>query len=100
MAELEWSEQALLSLERLRLSHSLPADCRARIEHSAAPLAQFPRLGPQLQSRPQGDLRFLIGPWAWLVLVYLYIADDDRVVIVSVEDGREVAATITSERQR
>ncbi len=33
-------------------------------------------------------MRFLIGPWPWLVLVYLYLALDDLVVVVSVEDGR------------
>ena len=99
MTPLEWSEQSLLGLERLRLSHSLPADSRARIEESAAPLAQFPRLGPELQSRAEGELRFLIGPWPWLVIVYLYRPNEDLLVIVSIEDGRAADATIPGQRR-
>ena len=49
-------------------------------------------------SLPDGELRFLIGPWAWLVIVYLYLPDEDRVIVVSAEDGREAAATIADER--
>jgi len=99
MAQLEWSEDALLGLDRLRLTHNLPADTRARIEASAAPLARFPRLGPELRVLPDtGELRFLIGPWPWLVIVYLYFEAEDRVVVVSTEDGRAATATITEHR--
>jgi plasmid stabilization system protein ParE len=99
VTRLEWSEQSLLGLEQLRLTHSLSADSRTRIEQSAGPLAQFPRLGPELQSRPEGELRFLIGPWPWLVIVYLYRPNEDRLVIVSIEDGRAAAATISAQRR-
>ncbi len=99
MARLEWSESALLGLDRLRLTHSLPADTRERIEASAAPLARFPRLGPELRALPDGgELRFLIGPWPWLIVVYLYVEADDRVVIASIEDGRAATATIAEHR--
>ena len=99
MTQLEWSEAALLGLDRLRLTHTLPADTRERIEASAAPLARFPRLGPELRVLPDGgELRFLIGPWPWLVVVYLFLEAEDRVVIVSTEDGRAATATITEQR--
>jgi plasmid stabilization system protein ParE len=99
MARLEWSEGALLSMDRLRLTHSLPADTRERIEASAAPLARFPRLGPELRVLPDGgELRFLIGPWPWLIIVCLYLETEDRVVIVSTEDGRAATATIAEHR--
>ena len=98
MARLEWSEAALGNLETLRTTHSLPADTRDRVEASAAPLARFPRLGPELRALPDGELRFLIGPWPWLLVIYVYLAADDRVVIVSIEDGRAASTAITRER--
>jgi hypothetical protein len=46
-------------------------------------------LGPELGSPPGGhELRFLIGPWPWLVIVHAHLPDEDRAFIVSVEDGR------------
>lgn len=100
MTRLEWSEQALVGLERLRLTHSLPPDTRDRVESSAEPLSRFPRFGPELRERPdRGELRFLIGPWPWLVIVYLYLESEDRVVLVSVEDGRAATASITDHRR-
>jgi plasmid stabilization system protein ParE len=100
MARLEWSEEALSGLDQLVFSHSLPPDTRDRVEASASPLERFPRFGPELgELAAGGSLRFLIGPWPWLVLVYLYFEDDDRVVIVSVEDGRAASATITPTRK-
>jgi plasmid stabilization system protein ParE len=98
VASLEWSERALASLDQLVVSHSLPADTRERIEASARPLARFPRLGPELRALDDGWLRFLIGPWPWLVIVYLYLEAEERVVVVSVEDGRAATATIMRAR--
>lgn len=99
MATLEWSERALAGLDQLVLSHSLPADTRARVEESVRPLARFPRLGPELRPLAEGgELRFLIGPWPWLVIVYFYVESENRVVVVSVEDGRAATATVTRRR--
>ena len=100
MARLQWSERALATLDQLVLTHSLPTDTRLRIETSARPLARFLRIGPQLRDLPGGaELRFLIGPWPWLVIVYVVFAGENRVVIASVEDGRRSAAsTVTRVR--
>lgn len=99
MTRLEWSESALLGLDRLRLTHSLPADTRHRVEATARPLERFPRLGPALRSLDGGgELRFLIGPWPWLVIVYLYLETENRAVVMSVEDGRAAASTVRRER--
>jgi plasmid stabilization system protein ParE len=95
VTRLEWSENALSGLDRLVLSHSLPADTRERIEASARPLDRFPRLGPELHTLPDGaELRFLIGPWPWLVVIYVHIERENRIVLVSVEDGRAAGGTI------
>ena len=32
--------------------------------------------------------RFVLGPWRWLVIVYVHLEGDDRVVVVTIQDGR------------
>jgi len=78
---------AVDDLDRLVLTHSLPADTRARVRRSLEPCARFPRLGAPLEGRWAG-FRFILGPWRWMVVVYVYDEDDDRVAIVTIQDGR------------
>jgi hypothetical protein len=40
-------------------------------------------------------LRFLIGPWRWVILVYEALDGGERVVVVSVQDGRSSRAVST-----
>jgi plasmid stabilization system protein ParE len=87
VARVELAAVAVEDLERLIRSHSLPADSRERVKRSIAPLARFPLLGAPLQGRWSG-FRFLLGPWRWMILIYVYLEDDDRVVIVTIQDGR------------
>jgi plasmid stabilization system protein ParE len=92
VARVEWSEQAVRSLDRLIETHSLPADTRARLMRSVRPLERFPLLGPAVHARGH-ELRFIVGPWRWMIVVYAHFEGEDRVVIVSVEDGRSSTAT-------
>ena len=92
MTRVEWSDEAVAALAALIRSHHLPADTRARMRRSLEPLQRFPRLGVEIP-RPGAELRFLVGPWRWLVVVYVYFVDEDRVVVVTVEDGRSSTAT-------
>ena len=87
MARVELSEAAIEDLERLIVTHSLPAETRERVRRSLRHLERFPRLGPELPRRWSG-LRFLLGPWRWMILVYVYFEEDDRVVVVTIQDGR------------
>jgi hypothetical protein len=48
-------------------------------------------MGPALSGRWE-DFRFLLGPWRWLVLVYVFIEPEDRVVVVTIQDGRSSSA--------
>ena len=91
MARVELSAVALEALENLIVTHSLPADTRSRVARSLRVLEQFPRLGPELTGRWSG-LRFLLGPWRWLLMVYVFLEDDDRVVVVTIQDARSSAA--------
>lgn len=94
MARVELTAGAVDDLDRLILTHSLPADTRERIRRSLRPLARFPRLGAAIDER-RPEERFLIGPWQWLVLVYEFREAEGRVVVLSTEDGRSSkAATV------
>jgi plasmid stabilization system protein ParE len=85
---IEVSRAAVEDIERLRVTHSLPADTNERIRNSLRALEQFPRLGIALEGSEWEGLRFLLGPWRWMVIVYEVLDAGGRVVIVTVQDGR------------
>lgn len=78
-------------LESLIRTHSLPPDTRRRVARSLQPLERFPRMGPELTGRWR-DLRFILGPWRWLLLVYAHLEEEDRVVVVTIQDARSSTA--------
>lgn len=87
MARVQLSVAAVEDLDRLIRSHTLPRDTRARIQRALASLALFPRLGAELEGR-WSPFRFVLGAWRWMVVVYVYLEEDDRVVVVTIQDGR------------
>jgi hypothetical protein len=93
MAEVEVTRQARDELRALIESRELPADTRQRVGRSLLVLEEFPRAGKQL-SGVWRDCRALIGPWGWLVVVYIYIEAESRVVIVAFHDARTSDAAI------
>ena len=100
MARVEVSRAAADDIARLCVTHSLPPDTNDRIRRSLRSLGPFPRLGTELEGEEWSGFRFVLGPWRWMVIVYeVYEVDDgdDRVVIVTVQDGRSSnAATAPS----
>ena len=95
MARVELAAAAVEDLDKLIRTHSLPADTRARVARSLRSLARFPNLGPALAGRWEG-FRFILGPWRWLILVYVCIESQDRVVVVTIQDARSSTAATTS----
>lgn len=91
MARVELAKAAVEDLHRIILTHSLPPDTTARVRASLQPLRAFPLLGPALHGRWEG-YRFLVGPWRWMILVYRHLAEDDRVVVVTIQDARTSSA--------
>jgi hypothetical protein len=92
VAHVELAEAAAEDLEALIRTHSLPADTPARVARSLRSLERFPEMGPALTGRWEG-FRFVLGPWRWLLLVYVFIEAEDRVVVVTIQDGRWWSAT-------
>lgn len=93
MSAIEVTRQARDELRGLIESRQLPADTRDRVARSLLALEEFPRAGKQL-SGVWRDCRALIGPWGWLVVVYLYIESEDRVVVIAFHDARTSDAAI------
>ena len=99
MASVELALTAVEDLDRLIRTHSLPPDTRARAARSLRALERFPLLGPELEGRWSG-LRFLLGPWRWMLLVYVYLEAEERVVVVTVQDARSSGSATASRRTR
>jgi plasmid stabilization system protein ParE len=95
VARVELTERAVEDLESLIRTHSLPEDTRERLRRSLRHLERFPLLGPKLEGRWAG-LRFLLGPWRWMVVVYVFMEPEDRVVVLAIHDGRASRAPRSS----
>ena len=97
MTSVEFALAAVEDLETLIRVHSLPPDTRTRIKRSLRGLAQFPLMGPALTGRWEG-LRFILGPWRWLLLIYVHLEAEDRVVVVAIQDARSSGAATALRR--
>ena len=86
---------AQADLDAMVLTHSLPASTRDRVRIALQPLALFPLLGPALTGRWRG-FRFILGPWPWMLCVYVYDPAADEVAVVTIQDSRS-SRTATSQ---
>lgn len=91
MAAVELTVSAVEDLDRLIAVLSLPADARGRVGRGLRVLERLPRLGPELHGRWAG-LRFLLGPWRWMIIVYRYEEEVDRVVVLTFQDARSAGS--------
>ncbi len=87
MTRVELSLTAVEDLDRMIVTHSLPANTRARVQRSLRILEQFPLVGRQLEGRWK-PLRFILGPWRWLLLVYVHDEQQDVVFVLTIQDAR------------
>ena len=92
MARVIVTPEAVTALDRLIVSHSLPADTKERFRRSLQPLETFPRLGRELEGHGYDGLRFVLGPWRWMVVVYEHNESGDIVGVLSVQDARSSSA--------
>jgi len=68
MARVVVTPEATAALDRMIVSHSLRADTRERFRRSIRPLETFPLLGRELEGGGFDSLRFVLGPWRWMVV--------------------------------
>jgi hypothetical protein len=91
VARVELSRTAVGNIEWVIRTHSLPRDTRRRVKASLRGLEQFPRIGSELAG-PWTRFRCVLGPWRWMLIVYVFLEQEDRVVVVTVQDARSSEA--------
>jgi plasmid stabilization system protein ParE len=82
---------ALEDLSHLEATRVLPTNTRQRLRAVLEPLEQFPEMGPPLHGAWDG-FRFLLGPWAWMIVVYVYDRERDEVAVVAIHDARTMGS--------
>lgn len=95
MTQVFVTPQAQGDVERAISALELPVDTWPRIARSLRVLEIFPDSGRALEGRWAGT-RFVLGPWAWMILVYFHDAESERVYVVAVEDARSAEAANTA----
>jgi hypothetical protein len=95
MAKVVVTPTAVDNLDTLVRTLSLPRNARDRVKSSLRPLSRFPKLGAPLEGR-WADFPFILGPWRWMLIVYVYDEAADRVSVVTVEDARSAAAATST----
>lgn len=91
MAYVVITATARTDLDRLIRTHTLPPSTLERVRAAIQPLKAYPRLGRALSGRWAG-FRVVLGPWPWMLLVYVYDESIDRVTLVTVQDSRSARA--------
>jgi hypothetical protein len=91
MTRVELTLIAVEELDRLIISQSLPVDTQMRVRRSLNILELFPSVGSQL-GRPWDSIRFILGPWRWLLIVYVHDEQQDVVSVLTIQDARSSIA--------
>lgn len=76
---------------------NLPDDAWTRIARLLRALETFPLGGAELGGR-WAPVRFVLGPWAWMILLYRYEESSDRVYVIAMHDGRSATSATAMQR--
>lgn len=76
---------------------NLPDDTWARIARSQQTLEVFPLAGAELSGN-WAPVRFVLGPWPWMILLYRYEESSGRVYVVAMHDGRSATSATGDQR--
>jgi hypothetical protein len=91
MTRVELTLAAVEDLDRLIITHSLPSDTQVRVQRSLGILERFPSVGRELEG-PWEHIRFILGPWRWLLFVYVHDEHQDVVSVLTIQDARSSTA--------
>lgn len=91
MARIVVTPRARSDVDEAIANLGLPRDAWARVAASLRLLEDFPLAGRKLEGRWH-ETRFVLGPWPWMILVYLHEPEEDVVYLVGVHDARSSTA--------
>jgi plasmid stabilization system protein ParE len=91
LAEVRLSAIAVEDLDRMIVTHSLPRNTKDRVKRSLRVLEQFPSIGRQLDRRWH-PMRFILGPWRWMLIVYSFEESTNLVLVLTIQDARSSTA--------
>jgi hypothetical protein len=74
---------------------SLPDDTWSRVARSLRVLETFPLAGAELSDR-WAPIRFVLGPWPWMVLLYRFDEPSDRIFLIAMHDARSATSATAS----
>ncbi|MDP2957632.1 MAG: hypothetical protein Q8N53_14495 [Longimicrobiales bacterium] len=96
MAKVVIAPAAAGDLDLLIRELKLPRNTRSRVRTRLGQLTEFPESGEELTGRWHG-FRYILGPWRWMLILFVYDKDADQVNVVTVQDSR-TARSATSLR--
>ena len=97
MAQVVVTPQARRDVDEAISALNLPDDAWTRIGRSLRVLESFALAGPKLAGR-WAPVRFVIGPWSWMILLYRYEESSDLVYVVAMHDGRSATSATAGRR--
>lgn len=97
MAQIVVAPQAQRDVDEVISALNLPGDAWTRIGRSLRVLETLPLAGPELAGR-WAPVRFVIGPWSWMILLYRYEESSDLVQVVAMHDGRSATSAMARRR--
>jgi hypothetical protein len=95
VAQVIVTPRARQDVEEAISAYGLPEDTWTRISRSLRALERSPLAGGSLTGAKE-PVRFALGPWSWMVLVYLYDESADEVYVVSIQDARSATSPSAS----
>ena len=95
MPKVLFTGRAQAELDRIQVTHRLPASTRDRVVASLSSLASFPSVGAPLHGSWSG-LRYRLGPWPWMLLIYQFDPELDTVTVITIQDARRAGAATES----
>jgi plasmid stabilization system protein ParE len=95
MARVVVAQRARTDLDQLIRTRGLPPDTPARVRASLQQLASFPSIGKRLAGRWRG-FRVILGPWPWMLIVFIFDEGSDTVAIVAIHDARSATSATSA----
>jgi plasmid stabilization system protein ParE len=97
VAQVFVTPQARRDVDEAISALKLPEDTWARLARSLRTLETFPLAGAELGGS-WAPVRFVLGPWPWMILLYSYEESSDRIHVVAMHDGRSATSATAVQR--